>query len=172
MDSDFEDDFTADETETGSDNLLSDDNLRLPDEASHLVRVHAVQSWLSRRQKETEIEIGESALRFQELQQEAMQDSNRLRRREQQRMAEKINKAERAYQAAQERLEAYGEVEQLLEECLAHTTSSERVLVEYYLTLENLIQQADGDIDMPPSRSSVLQEVLHRIEQVGTPNED
>ena len=37
------------EEETGSDELLADDNLRLPERANVLVRVHAVRAWLDVR---------------------------------------------------------------------------------------------------------------------------
>ena len=46
--------------ETGSDELLSDENLRLPEGANILVRLHAVRAWLSRRRDETSIEVGEA----------------------------------------------------------------------------------------------------------------
>ena len=46
---DNDDDFSGTSIEIGSDELLSDDNLRLPESASTLVRTHAVQAWLTRR---------------------------------------------------------------------------------------------------------------------------
>ncbi len=45
MDSDK--DMPEDSTQIGSDELLSEDNLRLPDSASVLVRLHAVRAWLA-----------------------------------------------------------------------------------------------------------------------------
>ena len=65
------DDHTPEEvTEVGSDELLSDDDLRLPEEANPLVRLHAVRAWLTRRQKMANLEIGEAALKLQQLQQD------------------------------------------------------------------------------------------------------
>ena len=66
---DFDDDKISQEaTEIGSDELHSDDNLHLPIGANPLVRLHAVRAWLTRRQKMTNIEIGEVALELQQLQ--------------------------------------------------------------------------------------------------------
>ena len=54
------------EEETGSDELLADDNLRLPESANVLVRVHAVRAWLARRHEEATIEAGRAALALQQ----------------------------------------------------------------------------------------------------------
>jgi septal ring factor EnvC (AmiA/AmiB activator) len=168
---DFDDDLPEEmESETGSDELLSDDNLRLPDSASPLVRLHAVRSWLARRRKETTIEIGESALALQAAQQEAMSQMNRLRRREQQELSERIQQTQRAFQDAQQHLEAFEEATSMLEDCLNHTTSSERALVEYYLSIDALLQQEE--IDTSSIQHQILSEVLHRVEQVGAPHEE
>ena len=80
MDSD-DNDISEETTETGSDELLSDDNLHLPEGANPLVRLHAVRAWLRRRQKMTNIETGEAALELQQLQQDES-GTIRLRRRE------------------------------------------------------------------------------------------
>lgn len=169
----FDDEIPIEGDESGSDELLSDDHLRLPDSANPLVRLHAVRAWLTRRQKEMTLEIGETALTWQALQEEMTQDSSRLRRREQQHLAEQLQKAEQAYQLAQAKLSTFEEAEQLLEECLSHTTSSERTLVEYYLTLDNLIQQDHSEeIAELNTRDQVFTEVQHRVEQVGTPQDD
>ncbi len=168
---DFDDDLPEEvESEAGSDELLSDDNLRLPDSASPLVRLHAVRSWLARRRKETTIEIGESALALQDAQQEAMSQMNRLRRREQQALSERIQQTQRAFQDAQQRLEAFEEATSMLEDCLNHTTSSERALVEYYLSIDALLQQEETDTSS--IQHQILSEVLHRVEQVGAPREE
>lgn len=168
---DFDGDLPEEtELETGSDDLLSDDNLRLPDSASPLVRVHAVRSWLTRRRKETTIEIGESALALQDTQQEAMSHMERLRRREQQALNERIQQTQRTFQDAQQRLQTFEEATNMLEECIAHTTSSTRALVEYYLSLDMLLQQEETDTSS--IHYQTLSEVQHRIEQVGAPNED
>ena len=168
---DFDDDLPEEmESETGSDELLSDDNLRLPDSASPLVRLHAVRSWLARRRKETTIEIGEAALAVQDMQQEAMSQINRLRRREQQALNERIQQTQRAFQDAQQRLEAFEEATSMLEDCLTHTTSSERALVEYYLSLDTLLQQEGAGASS--IQYQTLSEVQHRVEQVGAPHEE
>jgi hypothetical protein len=170
---DFDNELDPETTETGSDELLSDDNLRLPEGASPLVRVHAVRSWLTRRQKETELAIGEAALAWQEAQQEAMQDTTRLRRREQQLLAHRVQQALQDFQDAQQRLSVYEELAALLEEYIAHTTSNERTLVEYYLQLEEMVQQEEQkELDADRSRLRVLMDVLHRIEQVNAPEID
>jgi deoxyadenosine/deoxycytidine kinase len=74
---------------------------------------------------------------------------------------------------AQQRLSAYEDAQSLLEDCIAHTTSGERVLVEYYLTLDQMIQ--DRMQAGEPAHAVQLQaliEVQHRIERVGTPHEE
>ncbi len=170
---DFDNELNPETTEIGSDELLSDDNLHLPEGASPLVRVHAVRSWLTRRQKETSLEIGEAALAWQEVQQAGMQDTTLLRRREQQRLAERNQQAQQDFHDAQQRLSIYEEAASLLEDYIAHTTSSERVLVEYYLVLEELIeqeQQKEAETQQP--RLHVLADVQHRVEQISAPNID
>jgi hypothetical protein len=171
MDSDHE--LDPETTEIGSDELLSDDNLRLPEGASPLVRVHALRSWLKRRQQDTTLEIGAAALAWQEIQQEAMQDTARLRRREQQRLAERVQQAQQDFQDAQQRLSIYEEIADLLEDYIAHTTSNNRVLVEYYLQLEEMMQQEEQkEAEADRSRMRVLTDVQHRVEQVSTPEID
>ncbi|MBE3560576.1 MAG: hypothetical protein IMW89_15355 [Ktedonobacteraceae bacterium] len=172
---DFHDDVheNNEEVEIGSDELLSDDQLRLPESAKPLVRIHAVRAWLARRQRETTIEIGEAALALQEIQQIQEQDLARLRRREQQLLLERTQRAQQEFQAAQQRLEAYQEAAELLQENLSHTTSSERALVEYYLTLEDLIQQLAGEAegDSAP-RYQALADVQRRIERISAPEQE
>ncbi|MBV9230847.1 MAG: hypothetical protein JOZ18_16175 [Chloroflexi bacterium] len=168
MDSD--DERSEEIDETGSDELLSDDNLRLPDGANALVRLHAVRAWLARRRKETTIEIGEAALALQEVMQEESTET-RLRRRERQLLAERQTQTQATLQQAQQRLSAYEEAEALLEECVSHTTSGERVLVEYYLTLDELIQRhTQGAKDA--SWQTAMDDVQHRVEHVTTPSAD
>jgi predicted solute-binding protein len=170
---DFDNELDPETTETGSDELLSDDNLRLPEGASPLVRVHAVRSWLTRRQKDTALAIGEAALAWQEAQQAAMQDTTRLRRREQQRLADRVQQTQQDFQDAQQRLSVYEELAALLEEYITHTTSNERTLVEYYLQLEEMVQQEEQkEAGADRSRLRVLMDVLHRIEQVNAPEID
>ncbi len=168
----FDDEFLEKTTETGSDELLSDDNLRLPESASNLVRLHAIRAWLTRRQNETSVEIGEAALSLQQALQEEPQET-RLRRRARQEQTLCLQHKQQALLAAQQRINAYEEAEALLEECIAHTTSGERVLVEYYLTLEELVHNAATTDDT--ERSSWLQaieDVQHRVEHIGAPNEE
>jgi hypothetical protein len=170
---DFDNELDAETTEIGSDELLSDDNLRLPEGASPLVRVHAVRSWLIHRQKDIALEIGEAALVWQETQQEAMQDTSRLRRREQQRIADHVQQAQRDFEDAQRRLSVYEEMTTLMEEYITHTTSNERTLVEYYLQLEEMVQQEEEkEADADKSSLRVLMDVLNRIEQVSAPEID
>src|SRR5215467_11561036 len=66
----FSDDHKPSDDEIGSDELLSDENLRLPESANILARLHAVRAWLSRRHDEASIEVGEAAMALQELMQE------------------------------------------------------------------------------------------------------
>lgn len=165
----FEDEFSDETTATGSDELLSDDNLRLPESANVLVRLHAIRAWLARRQQETTIEIGESALALQETMREG--DYAHLRRREREALAERVQHAQKALQAAQLRLETYEEAETLLEDCVTHITSGERVLVEYYLALEELMHDANAREDSSSPRLRALADVQHRIERVGAPGE-
>ncbi len=165
--------------EAGSDELLADDNLRLPESAHTLVRVHAVEAWLQRRIQETKLELGEAALALQQaMMQESAATMTRLRRREQQNQAAQRLHAQQAMTEAQERLNAYEEAQSLLEECITHA-SGERVLVEFYLLLEDLVLQATtpagaGSPTQPPAspRLSTFIDVLHRVERVGAPHEE
>ena len=122
------DDVPEEVTEVGSDELLSDDDLRLPEGANPLVRLHAVRAWLTRRQKLTNIEIGEAVLELQHLQQDES-GTTRLRRRELQARQEQMQHLQQKFQQAQQRLVAYEEAETLLQECVDHTTVGERLLV-------------------------------------------
>ncbi len=157
--------------EIGSDELLSDDNLRLPESANILVRLHAVRAWLARRRDEAIIAEGEAALNLQQAMLSEPQEARR-RRRERQDQAESIFRAQQALVAAQQRLQAYEEAQALLEDCVAHA-SGERILVEYYLTLEELVQN-DMQADQPDRtpRLRAMAGVQHRIERVGVPNEE
>jgi hypothetical protein len=163
---DFDDDISEETTEVGSDELLSDDDLRFPEGANPLVRLHAVRAWLTRRQKMTNIEFGEAALELQQLQQDEL-GTSRLRRRELQARQEQIQQLQEAFQQAQQRLATYEETEILLQECVDHTTVGERLLVEYYLTLEEQVQNSlqAGESEASP-RLQVLQDVQHRVERV------
>ncbi|HVB23817.1 MAG TPA: hypothetical protein VNG51_17910 [Ktedonobacteraceae bacterium] len=164
---DFDDETFNSPAEIGSDELLSDDNLRLPEGANILVRVHAVRAWLARRQQETRIEIGETALALQESMQEELYGA-KLRRRERQLIEEQKYALQDALAENQQRLAAYEEAQALLEESVTHT-SGERTLVEYYLALEELVQGSD---DAHSPRIQALSSVQHRVEHVGTPNEE
>ena len=160
------DDETLDESnETGSDELLSEDNLRLPESANILVRVHAVRAWLARRRDEATIQVGEAALHLQEIAMEEPQEL-RVRRRAQQLLAERRERAQQALVEAQERVSAYEEAHALLEECLAHN-NGERVLVEYYLLLEERTATQADQPPHTPSWYSAIADVQHRVEHVG-----
>jgi hypothetical protein len=168
----FQDNESADE-EIGSDELLSDDNLRLPESANVLVRLHAVRAWLARRHEEVNIEVGEAALDLQQAMQEDLQEM-RPRRRARQGQEERLQHAQQGLTAAQQRLNAYEEAQSILEDCVAHT-SGERVLVEYYLTLEELMLYRRTHSNDSEGRSpwiDALGDVLRRIERVGSPNEE
>jgi hypothetical protein len=163
--------------EIGSDELLSDDSLRLPESANMLVRLHALRAWLARRHHDATIDVGQTALHLQQLMQEDIQETGarRAHRRAQQgEAAQRLNHAQQALAAAQQRLSAYEEAQSLLEDCVAHT-SGERVLVEYYLILEELVQQSQTPPRTPDQRTpwfDAMADVLHRIEHIGIPNED
>ncbi len=169
-----DDEHLEDEPETmGSDELLSDDSLRLPDDANPLVRLHAMRSWLTRRQKETTLMMGEAALMLQELQ-TGDAALPHLRRRQQQEITERIQQAHRAFETAHEQRTTYEEAEALLEECVNHTTVGERLLVEYYLSIENIVQEAlqEQPTANHSPRVEALFDVQQRIERIGAPHED
>jgi hypothetical protein len=170
-----DDAFLSETTEVGSDELLSDDNLRLPENANPLVRLHAVRAWLNRRQHETMLEMGESALQLQAMQEDE-EGETRLRRREREQRTLRLQTLQDDLQRAQQRLDVYEEAQSLLEECVNHTTVGERLLVEYFLTLDNLIQDelaGKEDSDHAPTvRAQVFFDVQRRVEQVGASYED
>ena len=171
----FSDDDEPGDDEIGSDELLSDENLRLPEGANILVRLHAVRAWLSRRCDEATIEVGEAALALQEMmQEEAVETRPRRRTHQTEAVQEQFQRAQKALTQSQQRLSAYEEAQSILEDCVTHT-SGERVLVEYYLTLEELVLQSQEQVDQTEDRSlwlEAMSDVLHRIEHVGTPDEE
>ena len=170
----FSDDHEPGDEEIGSDELLSDENLRLPESANILVRLHAVRAWLSRRRDEASIEVGEAALALQEVMKENPAETRPRRRMHQMEEAQQFQRVQQALAESQQRLSAYEEAQSILEDCVAHT-SGERVLVEYYLTLEDLVMQSQEKMDQTQDRSpwlDALSDVLHRIEHVGTPDEE
>src|SRR6266853_1130309 len=149
----FSDNHESADEEIGSDELLSDENLRLPESANILVRLHAVRAWLSRRHDEATIEVGEAALALQEVMQENPVETRPRRRIHLMEEAQRFQRAQQVLVEAQQRLSAYEEAQSILEDCVAHT-SGERVLVEYYLTLEELVlrrlEQIKQDEDDSP----------------------
>ncbi len=171
----FSDENTPHDDESGSDELLSDENLRLPEGANILVRLHAVRAWLLRKLEETRIEVGEAALILQEMMQEQVVETRPRRRvRQIDTMQQQFQHTQKALEVAQRRLSAYEEAQSILEECVVHT-SGERVLVEYYLTLEELVLQRQEQEDQSEDSSpwiDAMSDVLHRIEHVGTSNEE
>ncbi len=170
----FSDNRESGDDETGSDELLSNENLRLPENANILVRLHAVRAWLSRRHDEATIEVGEAALGLQQTMQEDAVEMRPRRRKQQMEEVQRFQHAQHVLAEAQQRLSAYEEAQSILEDCVAHT-SGERVLVEYYLTLEELVLQSQERTDQTEDRSpwlDALSDVLHRVEHVGTPNEE
>ena len=139
-----------------------------------LCGLHAVRAWLTRREVETSMEIGEAALALQIAFQEPPQET-RLQRRERQQQAggmQRVQQAQQALEEAQQRMSTYEETQALLEDCIAHTTSGERVLVEYYLMLEDLMQSTIEAQEPAKQRIKALAEVQHRVERVGAPNEE
>jgi len=154
--------------ESGSDELLAADDLRLPESANVLVRLHALRAWLERRRAESEQEIGTAALALQMAMSEAEREQ-RPRRRLGENHAP-LARAQATLSQAQQRLSAYDEAGTLLEECVAHTTTSARLLVEYYLSLEELL--AAGETQGETPWHEAMQDVLHRVEQVGSPGEE
>ncbi len=170
----FADDHGSSDEEPGSDELLADDNLRLPESANILVRLHAVRAWLSRRRDETAIDVGEAALALQELMQEDAAQTRPRRRMDQIEETQRFQRVQQWLAEAQQRLSAYEEAQSILEDCVAHT-SGERVLVEYYLALEELVLQSQEHINQERKHTpwlDALSDVLHRIEHVGTPEEE
>jgi hypothetical protein len=171
----FSDENTPHDDESGSDELLSDENLRLPEEANILVRLHAVRAWLSRKLEEERIELGEAALALQEMMREQLVETRPRRRMHQaDTVQQHFERRQKAITVAQQRLSAYEEAQSILEDCVAHT-SGERVLVEYYLTLEELVllRQEQGDQSEDSSAwLDAMSDVLHRIEHVGTSSEE
>ena len=139
------------------------------------MRLHAVRAWLSRRRDEATIEVGEAALALQEMmQEEAVETRPRRRTHQIEAVQEQFQRAQKALTESQQRLSAYEEAQSILEDCVAHT-SGERVLVEYYLTLEELVLQSQEQVDQTEDRSpwlDAMSDVLHRIEHVGTPDEE
>jgi leucyl aminopeptidase (aminopeptidase T) len=167
---DFDDEISDISTEIGSDELLADDSLRLPESANILVRLHAVRAWLTRRYEETTLEVGEAALALQE-QSMLTQPETRLRRRERHSQEERLAHVQQELNETRQRLDAYEEAQALLEDCIDHT-SGERVLVEYYLTLEDLLQSiSPEDLTSQAPRLRALADVQHRIEHVGVTEE-
>lgn len=179
MDSDnkfpFSQDHEYSDNEPGSDELLSDDNLRLPEGANILVRLHAVRAWISRKRDEASIEVGEAALALQGvMQEEAVETRPRRRTHQFEAVQQHFQRAQKELAESQQRLSAYEEAQSILEDCVAHT-SGERVLVEYYLTLEELVLQSQEQVDQTEDRSpwlDALSDVLHRIEHVGASDEE
>lgn len=165
-----DEDENISDTEFGSDELLASDELRLPASANILVRLHALRAWLSRRHDETEQEIGIAALALQQAMSEPAVEMRPRRRFAQNDDNSPVQHAQSALLEAQQRLSAYDEADTLLEDCVTHMTTGERVLVEYYLALEELVQAADAPDDSP--WLTAMSAVMHRVEQVGTPGEE
>jgi len=91
----IDDEIPSESGEIGSDELLSEDNLRLPESANILVRVHAVRAWLVRRRDEAATQVGEAALHLQQMALEEPQEP-RMRRRAQQLLTERRERAQQA----------------------------------------------------------------------------
>ena len=87
-----------------------------------------------------------------------------MRRQEQQLQRERLQQVQQSLNVAQQRVSAYEEAQSLLEECIAHT-SGERVLVEYYLTLEDLVQTTHTTTQTPQPESSPRLSALAEVQQ-------
>lgn len=168
MNDDHDNDLSSPEEESGSDELLAADDLRLPADANILVRLHAMRAWLGRRYEESGLDVGGAALDVQEIAR-ATEHLTRSRRHAAEREA-LMRSAERKLATARRRQDAYEEARELLEDYVAHTTIGDRLLVEYYLALEERLQAPDSPTDTPWIET--MQDVMHRVEQVGTPEED
>src|SRR5579872_2816619 len=148
-----------DKITTGSDELLSDDELRLPESAHTLVRVHAVQAWLNRRVREATLAMGEAALTLQAATTQTEEESGRfMRRREHERREELLQRYQQRIAREQANIETYEEARELLQEYIDHA-GGERVLVEFYLALEALTEQEARATEPASPRLSALAEV-------------
>src|SRR5260370_30793226 len=106
----FSDDHESKNDEIGSDELLSDENLRLPESANILVRLHAVRAWLSRGHDEAVIEVGEAGIALQEMmQEEAVETRPRRRSHQIEAVQEQFQRAQQALAESKQRLSAYEE---------------------------------------------------------------
>ncbi len=161
------------ESESGSDELLAADDLRLPDSASILVRLHALRAWLKRRTREAYMTLGEAALTLQQTMQQEPTARPRRRERQSNPDTKVLLQAQDALDIAQQQFAAYEDAQTLLTECIDHTTPGQRTLVEYYLMLDELIQNEETPVAHPDNaRLHALQEVLHRVEHLGMPGEE
>lgn len=166
----------------GSDELLSDDSLRLPDSASFLVRLHAVRAWLERNRREASAAVGEAALALQVAMQrspEIQRPRRRFRPVEGQSAYDSpyalVMHAQQRLRDVQEIQSAFEQAQAWLEECVTHT-NGERVLVEYYLLIEQALLDAGylPNQDTPDQHTpwhDTMVAVLRRIEHVGIPEE-
>ena len=128
-------------------------------------------------QRETKIEMGEAALEQQDIQ--AVLEQGHMRRRAYQEYAERLQHYQHIFTQAQERLSTYEEAEALLEETVNHVTVGERLLVEYYLEIENKIQddvQEQAVLEAAKAhqtpRLQALLDIQQRIERVGASYEE
>ena len=98
----------------------------------------------------------------------------RLRRREREELLQRVQQAQDSLQRAQAHLNAYEEAEATLEDCVNHLTVGERLLVEYYLILEDTVQtsiEEDQESASSP-RIEALLDVQQRVERIGSPQDD
>jgi len=92
---------------------------------------------------------------------------------------DKVQHLQEQLSVAQERLRGYEEAQRLFEQCVDHVTAGERVLVEYYLMLDALLQdlrERTGQNEQGTAGMSAyleaLADVQHRIEHVVVPEEE
>jgi hypothetical protein len=108
------------------------------------------------------------------MQEQVVETRPRRRSHQADTIQERFQHAQQTLAESQQRLSAYEEAQSILEDCVAHT-NGERVLVEYYLTLEELELQSQEQVDRSEDRSpwlDAMSDVLHRIEHVGTPEDE
>ena len=121
-----------------------------------LVRLHAVRAWLSRRLDEATIEVGEAALALQEMMQEEAVETRPRR------IAHLNDSSSRTISARTESACRVTTTFERLRGSAIHLRglrcaySGERVLVEYYLTLEELVLQSQEQVDQTEDRSPWL----------------
>ena len=130
----------------------------------------------SRRLDEATIEVGEAALALQEMMQEgAVETRPRRRAHQNESVQEQFQRAQKALAESQQRLSAYEEAQSILEDCVAHI--KRRARFGRILPDPGRACAAKPGTEWIRQKISspwldALSDVLHRIEHVGTPDEE